>query len=154
MTAIEMFNTYMEYAFAKDFIVGGICGNVVKFDFATADDIVNALTTTTGSDKEREAKTLRFLFSKNIKKKVDDNGITLCTKDEFEELAKVVGGNGRSNRGLAFEKLVTEYFNQVWKADSKKFTECGDIVINNKHYQIKTHKATFTNETALTELSA
>lgn len=154
MTAIEMFNAYMEYAFAKDFIVGGVCGKVVKFDFASADELVNSLTTTDGSSKEMNAKTLRFLFSKEIKNKVNKNGITLCTKEEFEELAKICGGNGRSNRGLAFEKLVTEYFKQEWKADSNKFTECGDIVINDKHYQIKTHKATFTNEKCLIELGA
>ncbi len=154
MTAIEMFNLYMEYSVAKNFIVGGECGNVVKFAFVNADDLTANLTTTTGTGKERNAQTLRLLFSKNLKKKVDDNGITLCTKSEFEELAKICGGNGRSNKGLAFEKLVTEYFNQNWRADSKSFTECGDITINGIEYQIKTHKATFTNETKLRELAA
>ena len=85
---------------------------------------------------------------------VNNSGITLCTKSEFEELAKKVGGNGRSNRGLALEKLITEYFGQEWHADSKKFTESGDITINGIEYQIKTHKATFTNETKLRELAA
>jgi hypothetical protein len=71
---------------------------------------------------------------------------------EKAKAAKEVGGNGRSNRGLALEKLITEYFGQEWKADSKCFTECGDININGVEYQIKGHKATFTNEEKLREL--
>ena len=82
MTAIEMFNAYMEYAFAKDFIVGGICGNVVKFDFATADDIVNALTTTTGSDKEREAKIIDALEEYKFLKVATQSFFALARKDK------------------------------------------------------------------------
>lgn len=154
MTAIEMFEIYLANAFTTNFIVGGECGDVVKFQFVKAEDLVNNLTIQDGSGKERGAKILRLLFSKELKKMVNNSGITLCTKSEFEELAKICGGNGRSNKGLAFEKLVTEYFNQNWKADSKSFTECGDITINGIEYQIKTHKATFTNETKLRELAA
>ena len=83
---------------------------------------------------------------------IKDNGTELTTKERFETVAKEVGGNGRSNRGLALEKLITEYFGQEWKADSKCFTECGDININGVEYQIKGHKATFTNEEKLREL--
>lgn len=154
MTAIEMFEIYLANAFTINFIVGGECGDVVKFQFVKAEDLVNNLTIQDGSGKERGSKILRLLFSKELKKMVNNNGITLCTKSEFEELAKKVGGNGRSNRGLALEKLITEYFGQEWHADSKKFTESGDIEINGVSYQIKGHKATFTNELTIKELAA
>jgi hypothetical protein len=154
MTAIEMFEIYLANAFTTNFIVGGECSDVVKFQFVKAEDLVNNLTVQDGSGQERGAKILRLLFSKGLKKMVNDNGITLCTKKEFEELAKKVGSKGRSNRGLALEKLVTEYFGQEWHADNKKFTECGDIEINGISYQIKGHKATFTNELTIKELAA
>ena len=154
MTAIEMFEIYLANAFTTNFIVGGECGDVVKFQFVKAEDLVNNLTIQDGSGKERGSKILRLLFSKELKKMVNNNGITLCTKSEFEELAKKVGGNGRSNRGLALEKLITEYFGQKWHADNKKFTESGDIEINGISYQIKGHKATFTNELTIRELTA
>lgn len=152
MTAIEMFNLYLTYSATTNFIVGAVIGNSVKFAFVDSSMLENALTTSTGSSKERASTTLRLLVSKDLKAYIKDNGTELTTKEQFETVAKEVGGNGRSNRGLALEKLITEYFGQEWKADSKCFTECGDININGVEYQIKGHKATFTNEEKLREL--
>lgn len=152
MTAIEMFNLYLTYSATTNFIVGAVIGNSVKFAFVDSSMLENALTTSTGSSKERASTTLRLLVSKDLKAYIKDNGTELTTKEYFETIAKEVGGNGRSNRGLALEKLITEYFGQEWKADSKCFTECGDININGVEYQIKGHKATFTNEEKLREL--
>jgi len=152
MTAIEMFNLYLTYSTTTNFIVGAVIGSTVKFAFVDSSMLTNALTTSTGSNKERTSMTLRLLVSKDLKAYIKDNGTELTTKEHFEIIAKEVGGNGRSNRGLALEKLITEYFGQEWKADSKCFTECGDININGVEYQIKGHKATFTNEEKLREL--
>lgn len=152
MTKTEMFNLYLTYSATTNFIVGAVIGNSVKFAFVDSSMLENALTTSTGSSKERASTTLRLLVSKDLKAYIKDNGTELTTKEQFETVAKEVGGNGRSNRGLALEKLITEYFGQEWKADSKCFTECGDININGVEYQIKGHKATFTNEEKLREL--
>ena len=152
MTAIEMFNLYLTYSATTNFIVGAVIGSTVKFAFVDSSMLTNALTTSTGSSKERASTTLRLLVSKDLKAYIKNNGTELTTKEHFETIAKEVGGNGRSNRGLALEKLITEYFGQEWKADSKCFTECGDININGVEYQIKGHKATFTNEEKLREL--
>lgn len=72
----------------------------------------------------------------------------ICSVDELERVAKTEVGN-RTNRGTAFEKLVTEYFGQVWRKDSVPFTEAGDIEVNGKAYQIKYEGATFCNEKQL-----
>lgn len=72
----------------------------------------------------------------------------ICSVDELERVAKTEVGK-RTNRGSAFEKLVTEYFGQEWCKDSVPFTEAGDIEINGKAYQIKYEGATFCNEKQL-----
>lgn len=72
----------------------------------------------------------------------------LCSEKYFEELV----ANSKYNRGEIFEKLVTEYFGQVWVKDNIPFTEAGDIEVNGIAYQIKFQKATFCNEKSLANL--
>lgn len=72
----------------------------------------------------------------------------ICSMDELERVAREEVGK-RTNRGSAFEKLVTEYFGQEWYKDSVPFTEAGDIEVNGKAYQIKYEGATFCNEKQL-----
>lgn len=72
----------------------------------------------------------------------------ICSVDELERVAREEVGK-RTNRGSAFEKLVTEYFGQEWHKDSVPFTEAGDIEVNGKAYQIKYEGATFCNEKQL-----
>lgn len=49
------------------------------------------------------------------------------------------------NKGEIFEKLVTEYFGQVWKKDTVPFYKDGDITVNGKKIQIKLDSATLMN---------
>ena len=72
----------------------------------------------------------------------------ICSVDELERVAREEVGK-RTNRGSAFEKLVTEHFGQEWRKDSVPFTEAGDIEVNGKAYQIKYEGATFCNEKQL-----
>lgn len=72
----------------------------------------------------------------------------VCSAEELERVAREEVGK-RTNRGSAFEKLVTEYFGQEWHKDSVPFTEAGDIEVNGKAYQIKFEGATFCNEKQL-----
>ena len=67
MTAIEMFNLYLTYSATTNFIVGAVIGSTVKFAFVDSSMLVNALTTSTGSSKERASTTLRLLVSKDLK---------------------------------------------------------------------------------------
>ena len=76
------------------------------------------------------------------------NATCLCSELYFNELvAKTV-----YNRGEIAEKLVTEYFGQVWEKDNVPFTEDGDITVDGVAYQIKFEKATFCNEKSLANL--
>ena len=75
--------------------------------------------------------------------------IPICSLDYFENLVKY----SRLNRGQMFENLVISYYHaDTPEKKNAKFTDCGDCIINGKHYQIKYHKATFTNETTLQNL--
>lgn len=62
--------------------------------------------------------------------------------------------NGKHNRGQIFEELSAKVFDgkQVEKKNAK-FTECGDITIKEKHFQVKFLKATFTDERTIKNLT-
>ena len=68
----------------------------------------------------------------------------LCTLEMLEAVARAYGK--QANRGKAFEKLVTEYFGQVWEDDHIPFWEAGDIELNGQAYQIKYDRCNFCNE--------
>lgn len=72
----------------------------------------------------------------------------ICSVDELERVAREEVGK-QTNRGTAFEKLVTEYFGREWHKDSTSFALAGDIELNGKSYQIKYEGGTFTNEKRL-----
>jgi hypothetical protein len=49
------------------------------------------------------------------------------------------------NKGEIFEKLVTEYYGQIWEKDTIPFWVQGDINIGGKEVQIKLDSATLMN---------
>ena len=69
----------------------------------------------------------------------------LCTEEHLVEVAKTYSKK-QTNRGKAFEKLVTEYFGGVWEDDHVPFWEDGDITIDGQAYQIKYDNCNFCNE--------
>lgn len=98
-----------------------------------------------------EGYSIRFKPNMKIRMYILRNALEtfkICSVDELERVAKTEVGK-RTNRGSAFEKLVTEYFGQEWRNDSVPFTEAGDIEVNGKAYQIKYEGATFCNEKQL-----
>jgi hypothetical protein len=72
----------------------------------------------------------------------------LCSEKYFDELVS----ESKYNKGEIFEKLVTEFFGQVWEKDNIPFTEAGDISVKGIAYQIKFQKATFCNEKSIANL--
>lgn len=72
----------------------------------------------------------------------------LCSELYFNQLCE----SEKYNKGEIFEKLVTEYFGQVWEKDNIPFTEDGDITVKGIAYQIKYQKATFCNEKSIANL--
>ena len=94
---------------------------------------------------------LRFKPNKQQKILLMSLGATaLCSLEYFNTLVC----ESIYNRGEIAEKLVTEFFNQEWEKDNIPFTEAGDIIVNDTHYQIKFEKATFINEKTLIRLRA
>ena len=49
------------------------------------------------------------------------------------------------NKGEIFEKIVTEYFGQIWEKDTVPFWVQGDIEVNGEQIQIKLDSATLMN---------
>ena len=72
----------------------------------------------------------------------------LCSASFFDSMV----ADSKYNAGEIFEKMVTEYFGQVWVKDNIPFTEAGDIETDGVAYQIKYQKATFCNEKSLANL--
>lgn len=91
---------------------------------------------------------LRFCPTTDQKLALMAGAQVLCSKKYFEE----VYAASKYNRGEIFEKMVTEYFGQVWEKDNVPFTEDGDITVNGIAYQIKFQKATFCNEKSIANL--
>lgn len=75
----------------------------------------------------------------------------ICTKAYLENEFRTT----KWNRGQIFERLSAEVFGgHQSEKKSAKFTECGDIVVNEIHLQVKFLKATFTDERTLKNLGA
>lgn len=91
---------------------------------------------------------LRFCPTNGQKLALLTNAEVLCSEKFFNEQV----ANSKYNNGEIFEKMVTEYFGQVWTKDTVPFTEDGDITIDGIAYQIKFQKATFTNEKILARM--
>lgn len=72
----------------------------------------------------------------------------LCSEELLEAEFKA----SKYNRGEIVEKLITEYYGQVWEKDNVPFTEDGDLTVDGIAYQIKFQKATFCNEKSLANL--
>lgn len=91
---------------------------------------------------------LRFCPNAQQKLALMPNAILLCSKKFFEETV----ADSKYNKGEIFEKMVTEYFGQVWTKDAVPFTEDGDVTVDGIAYQIKFQKATFCNEKSIANL--
>ena len=92
---------------------------------------------------------LRFKPNMAQKTLLMSKGVQLiCSKKFFEDSV----ANSKYNRGEIFEKMVTEFYGQIWEKDNVPFTEDGDLTVDGVAYQIKFQKATFTNEKQLARM--
>ena len=143
-----LMSRYEKLAYTNKYIFGFIYGEFVYY--YETESVIIGMVADTASAKNGGGKSLRYCPKKAEKENLISSGIAkvLCTKSKFMSEVE----NSKYNKGEIFEKMITEKNNQKWEKDNKKFTECGDIVINGTHYQIKFQKATFTNETTLDRL--
>lgn len=92
-------------------------------------------------DSHNKSTSLRLKVSNELKKDILKNGIRLSTKENATFYKKLLN----LNNGQLSEYLVKTYFNIPYHKDNLPFYYSGDMEINNKSYQIKSHKATFCN---------
>ena len=91
---------------------------------------------------------LRFCPTTDQKLALLPTATLLCSKKYFEEAYAA----SKYNRGEIFEKMVTEYFGQIWEKDTIPFWVQGDIEINGKQVQIKLENATLMNTKQIAKL--
>lgn len=148
----NLIECYHSHAFTHDYIFGvAVHGTVymIKKSCNIA-DMEHYLTTQTAS--RGQGQTLKFVPTIAQKVELIANGeaLPLCSVSYLENLV----ANSKYNRGQIFEKLVTEFYGQSWKADNVPFTQAGDIEIDGKPYQIKYQKASFLSEGQMLRLIA
>ena len=116
-------------------------GNVYAVP-TTSEVLPYILTLDKASSKNGGGYSLRFNPATEQKIFLLSKGAELiCSKERFDTIVEQT----IYNKGEIFEKLVTEYFGQVWKKDTVPFYKDGDITVNGKKIQIKLDSATLMN---------
>ena len=117
-----------------------------------ADEIMNLITVCELTSKSHGAvygvRMWNSSVAFNIIKEYARELITLCTVNEFERIYAERKANGYTgNRGNLLEDLFAEFTGAIQnESKTAKCTECGDVVLNGEHIQMKLWNATVTTE--------
>lgn len=147
---------YTRLAFTSDYVFGyAESGMVYAAMVENADEILPYITCLDrASSKNGGTYSLKYKPTKAIAAilRVHASKVfAVCSVEYLESLNKA----SRQNRGQIFETMVAEILKaETPKAKNAKFTDCGDIIVNRRHYQVKYAKATFTDERTLRNLAA
>jgi hypothetical protein len=141
-----MINRYNEVAFTHNYIWGFTYKHNVYMAITTSE--VMPLVCKLDKASRGAGYALRFCPTTDQKLVLMPSATLLCSEKFFNEQV----AESKYNNGEIFEKMVTEYFGQVWVKDNIPFTEAGDIETDGVAYQIKYQKATFCNEKSLANL--
>lgn len=142
----NMINRYNEVAFTHNYIWGFTYKHNVYMAITTSE--VMPLVCKLDKASRGAGYALRFCPTTDQKLVLMPSATLLCSEKFFNEQV----AESKYNNGEIFEKMVTEYFGQVWVKDNIPFTEAGDIETDGVAYQIKYQKATFCNEKSLANL--
>lgn len=142
----NMINRYNEVAFTHNYIWGFTYKHNVYMAITTSE--VMPLVCKLDKASRGAGYALRFCPTVDQKLVLMPSATLLCSEKFFNEQV----AESKYNNGEIFEKMVTEYFGQVWVKDNVPFTEAGDIETDGVAYQIKYQKATFCNEKSLANL--
>lgn len=144
MTKATMIKNYRKYSAADSYIIGFTYGKNL-YMLAVKEIMPRFLAVEAASRNQGD--NLRLRLKKAQKESLmKKNPVCLGSKDVLLE--------GTYNKGENFEKLVTEYFGQVWEKDTIPFYEQGDISVDGQEIQIKLDSATLTNSKQLAKLKA
>lgn len=142
-----MINRYNEISFTHNYIWGFTYKHNVYMAITTSE--VMPLVCKLDKASRGAGYALRFCPTTDQKLVLMPSATLLCSEKFFNEQV----AESKYNNGEIFEKMVTEYFGQVWVKDNIPFTEAGDIETDGVAYQIKYQKATFCNEKSLANLA-
>lgn len=148
-TLETLIDRYNKVSFAHNYILG--FSDNGKIYAVVTDETILSSVCKVDKGSRNNGNSLRFIPTKKQKAILKSfNPICITSVDNFSTQAQ----SFKYNKGELFEKLITEFFGQVWHKDYIPFTQAGDIVINGTPYQIKFQYATFATEGTLSRLSA
>ena len=142
MTKTTLIRNYRKYSVADSYILGFIYDKML-YMLEVAEIAPRFLNVEEASRNQGENLRLRLKKAHKVslmKKQPICLGSADCLNAE------------KYNKGEIFEKLVTEYFGQVWKKDTVPFYKDGDITVNGKKIQIKLDSATLMNTKQIARL--
>ena len=153
----SMIDGYNAIAFTHNYILGFEYKHTIYMSFQTSEILPYACTLDKSPEKNA-GMSIRFKPTVAQKLMLLANAKPICSDKYFDAMCNEKYENAKGkmvkyNRGEVFEKLVTEYFGQIWEKDALPFTEAPDVVGNGIPYQVKFEKATFTHEKALKSLT-
>ena len=140
---MNMIDRYNRLAYTHNYIFGFEYKHNIYMAYATADMMPYVCVLDRASRGAGSA--LRFKPTTEQKLLLMQKSEILCSAEYFKSEVD----NSIYIAGEIFEKMVTEYFGQVWEKDNIPFTKAGDIKVGRISYQIKFQKATFISEKSL-----
>lgn len=143
MTKIEMLKEYNAHAKAASYILGYVHNHKVYMLMA---DHIDPEMLTVEKASRNQGENLRLRIRKAHKEALLLESVCLG-----EDTILVTE---KYNKGEIFEKIVTEYFGQIWVKDTVPFYMAGDINLNGIEVQIKFDAATLVNTKLLAKLGA
>jgi len=137
-----MIKNYRKNSAADEYIIGFVYASMLYF--VKVNEIMPRFLSVEQASRN-QGENLRLRIKKAYKEQLmKKNPICLGSAD------KLVAD--KYNKGEIFEKLVTEYYGQVWEKDTIPFWVQGDININGKEVQIKLDSATLMNTKQIEKL--
>jgi len=144
MTKAKMIDVYRVNSAATKYIVGYVYKKMLYF--VEMDEIGEEMLNVEKASRN-QGENLRLRIKADTKKSLmEQEPVCLGSAD-------VLTG-GKYNKGENFEKMVTEYFGQVWEKDTVPFWEDGDITVYGEKIQIKLDSATLMNTKQMERLQA
>ena len=140
---MTMVNTYERFSKAEKYIIGFAYDKQI---YMVMVDEINPEYLTVEAASRNQGDNLRLRIRKAHKAQLLDGSICLGSVEQLTA--------EKYNKGENFEKLVTEYYGQVWAKDTVPFWVAGDITINHIEIQIKFDAATLMNTKQMAKLLA
>jgi hypothetical protein len=143
MERMEMFGYYEKFNKAEKYIIGFAYKHKV---YMLMVDRLDPIMVTMETASKNQGESLRFRPHTADKVAMLENAI--CVGSD-----KIVLDE-KYNKGEMFEKVVTEYYGQVWVKDNIPFHKAGDINVNGVEIQIKYERAALCTTKTLEKLLA